>query len=50
LQLVGSDKVYLGDVAVAKNIASADMVTGSKLAVLFFDEHNAGEAVVLGVW
>jgi hypothetical protein len=50
LQMAGSDKVYLEGVAVAKNIASAAMVTGSRLAVVFFDEHNAGEAVVVGVW
>lgn len=50
LQMAGSDKAYLEGVAVAKNIAASSMVTGSKLAVLFFDEHNAGEAVVVGVW
>jgi glucose uptake protein GlcU len=50
LQMAGSDKAYLIDVAVARNIASAEMVSGSKLAVLFFDEHNAGEAVVVGVY
>jgi hypothetical protein len=50
LQMAGSDKVYLEDVAVARNIASADMVSGRQVVVLFFDEHNAGEAVVLGVW
>jgi hypothetical protein len=38
LQMAGSDKVYLEGVAVAKNIASAAMVTGSRLAV------------VVGVW
>jgi hypothetical protein len=50
VQMAGSDKVYLEDVAVAKNIASAEMVSGRQTAVLFFDQHNAGEAVVLGVW
>jgi glucose uptake protein GlcU len=50
LQLAGSDKADLMGVSVAKNIASAVMVTGSNLAVLFFDEHNAVDAVVVGVW
>lgn len=49
LQMARSDKVYLEGVAVAKNIASAAMVTGSNLAVLFFDEHNTVDAVVVGV-
>ena len=50
LQLAGSYKVYLEDVTVARNIASAEMTAGRKVAVVFFDEHNTKEAVVIGVY
>ena len=43
-------KVYLEDVAVARNIAPAEMVSGRKVAVIFFDEHNVKEAVVVAVY
>ena len=46
----GSYKVYLEDIAVAGNIAAAEMTTGRKMAVLFFDEHNPKEAVVIAVY
>ncbi len=50
VQLAGSYKVYLEDVAVARNLPSAEMVSGRKVAVIFFDEHNAKEAVVVAVY
>lgn len=50
VQLASSYKVYLEDVAVARNLPSAEMVTGRKLAVVFFDEHNPKEAVVVAVY
>jgi len=50
VQLNSSYKVYLESVAVARNIASAEMVAGRKVAVVFFDEHNAKEAMVAGVY
>ncbi|MFH1031210.1 MAG: hypothetical protein V1767_01365 [Chloroflexota bacterium] len=31
-------------------LPAAEMTTGRKVAVVFFDEHNAKEAVVVGVW
>ncbi len=43
-------KVYLEDVAVARNIASGEMVAGRKAAVLFFDENNPREAVLTAVY
>ncbi|MFC2051897.1 hypothetical protein ACFLT4_04130 [Chloroflexota bacterium] len=43
-------KVYLEDVTVARNLPSAEMVTGRKVAVIFSDEHNAKEAVVVAVY
>ena len=50
VQLAGSYKVYLEDVTVARNLPTAEMVTGRKVAVIFFDEHNPKEAVVVAVY
>ena len=50
VRLASSYKVYLEDIAVARNIPSAEMVTGRKVAVIFFDEHNPREAVVTAVY
>ncbi len=50
VQLGGSYKVYLEDIAVARNLPAAEMVTGRKVAVIFFDEHNPKEAVVVAVY
>ncbi|MBA7625537.1 hypothetical protein ES703_32968 [subsurface metagenome] len=50
IQLAGSYKVYLEDIAVARNLPAAEMVVGRKVAVIFFDEHNPKEAVVVGVY
>ncbi|MFH0847576.1 MAG: hypothetical protein V1894_05960 [Chloroflexota bacterium] len=41
---------YLDGVSVARNIASSEMTTGRKVAVVFFDESNAREAVVIAVY
>lgn len=50
VQLSGSRKVYLEDVAVARNLPSGEMAAGRKAAVLFFDESNAREAVVIAIY
>jgi len=50
IQLSGSYKAYLEGVAVARDIPAAEMALGRKLAVVFFDEHNAREAVVVAVY
>ena len=50
IQLSGSHKVYLEGIAVARNLPAAEMAVGRKLAVVFFDEHNAREAVVVAVY
>ena len=50
VRLASSYKVYLEDIAVARNLPSAEMVTGRKVAVLFFDEYNPKEAVVVAVY
>ena len=48
--LSSSRKADLDDVAVARNIASNQMTAGKNVAVFFFDEHNAKEAVVVAVY
>ena len=50
VQLSSSYKVYLEGIAVARNIASAEMTAGKKVVVIFFDDHNAKEAVVVAVY
>ncbi len=50
VQLAGSYKVYLEDIAVARNLPTAEMITGRKVAVVFFDEYNPKEAVVIAVY
>ncbi len=50
VQLAGSHKVYLEGIAVARNLPAVEMALGRKLAVVFFDEHNAKEAVVIAVY
>jgi hypothetical protein len=50
VRLASSYKVYLEDVAVARNLPAAEMVAGRRLAVVFFDEHSPREAVVVAVY
>jgi hypothetical protein len=50
VRLVGSYKVYLEDVPVARNLPAAEMVAGRNVAVILFDEHNPKEAVVVAVY
>jgi alpha-D-ribose 1-methylphosphonate 5-triphosphate synthase subunit PhnI len=50
VQLAGSYKVYLESIAVARNLPAAEMALGRRVAVIFFDEHNAKDAVVVAVY
>ena len=50
IQLVGSYKTYLESIAVARNLPASEMAVGRKVVVVFFDEHNAKESVVVGVY
>lgn len=50
IQLSGSYKAYLEGIAVARDIPASQMALGRKLAVVFFDEHNPKEAVVIAVY
>jgi hypothetical protein len=48
--LAGGYKVYLEDVAVARNLPQAEMTVGRKVAVIFFEENNPEEAVIAAVY
>ncbi len=50
IQIASSLKVYLEDVTVARNLPTGEMIAGRKVAVIFFDEHSAKEAVVVAVY
>jgi hypothetical protein len=50
VQLSGSHKGWLENIAVARNIPSAEMISGRKVAVILFDVNNAKEAVVTAVY
>jgi alpha-D-ribose 1-methylphosphonate 5-triphosphate synthase subunit PhnI len=50
IQLAGSYKTYLEGIAVARNLPASEMALGRKVAVIFFDEHNPKEAVVVAVY
>ena len=50
VQMAGSHKVYLEGIAVARNLPAVEMALGRKVAVVFFDEHNAKETVVIAVY
>ena len=50
IQLAGSYKTYLEGVAVARNLPAGEMALGRKVAVVFFDNHNPKEAVVIAVY
>jgi len=50
VQLSGDNKVYLEGVSVARNIAASEMTAGRSAVVIFFDEHNVKEAVVVAVY
>ena len=50
VQLANSYKVYLEDIAVARNLPAAEMTAGRKVAIILFDEHSPKEAVVVAVY
>jgi hypothetical protein len=50
VQVAGSLSVWLENVAVSRGLPAAEMVAGRSLALLFFDEANPEDAVVVGVY
>lgn len=50
VQVVGSRQTYLASVPVSRGIPSAQMVAGRECAVLFYDEQNPADGLILGVY
>jgi len=50
VQIAGSLSVWLENIPTSRAIASADMVTGRNVAVLFLDPSNFSDAVIVAVW
>lgn len=50
VQVAGSLSVWLENVPVARNIPSAEMVSGRNCTILFFDPTNPKDAVVVAVY
>ena len=50
IQISDSYKAYLEGVSVARNLPAAEMALGRKVAVIFFDEYNPKEAVIVAVY
>ena len=50
VQVAGSLSVWLEGVPVARNIPSAEMVAGRHCALIFFDETNPQDAVLVAVY
>lgn len=50
IQEAGSLHAWLDNVTVARNIPSSEIVAGRSCAVLFFDESNPSDAVVISVY
>jgi len=50
VEVAGSIGAWLTDVPVARNIPSGELVSGRKVALLFFDPSNPNDAVLAAVW
>jgi hypothetical protein len=50
VQIAGSLSVWLENIPTSRDIASADMVSGRNVAVLFHDAGNPSDCVVIAVW
>jgi hypothetical protein len=50
VQIVGSLAIWLRSVPVARNIPSAEMTAGRSCALLFFDDANPDDAVLIAVY
>ena len=50
VQIAGSLTTSLGDVAVARNIPAVEMQAGRNCCLVFFDETNPSDAVLVAVY
>ncbi len=50
VQVAGSLAVWLAGVPVNRGIPQGEMVTGRRCALLFFDDANPGDAVLVAIY
>lgn len=50
VQMAGSLAVWLEGVPVARNLPPAEMIAGRRCALLFFDDANPKDAVIVAVY
>ena len=50
IRINGSSKAYLENINVARNIPAIEMTAGRKVAVLFFDNNNSKDSVIIAVY
>jgi hypothetical protein len=50
IEIFGSQKSYLTSVPCARNLDSGEMSAGRKVVIVFFDDNNANDAVVVAVY
>ena len=50
VQVVGSRQTYLASVPVSRGIPSGQMAAGRHCAVLFYDEQNPADGLILWVY
>ena len=50
VQIAGSLSVWLENIPTSRAIPSSEMVSGRSVAVLFNDEGNPSDCVVVAVW
>jgi hypothetical protein len=50
VQIAGSLSVWLGEVVVARNIPSSEMIEGRNCALIFFNPANPQDAVLIAVY
>ncbi len=50
VQIAGSLSVWLDNIPTSRAIASADMVAGRNVAILFIDPSNFSDAVIIAAW
>ncbi len=50
IMIGGSFKTSMAKIAVARNIPSATMINERRVAVLFYDEYNSKDALIIAVY
>ena len=50
IEVAGSIATWLSGVAVARNIAPAELIAGRRVALLLFDPSNPDDMVLCAVW